>query len=196
MMAGTTGLLVRRITREHRRVLVPLVAALIVNVLAYAFIVYPLSQRVGNIEQREAAAAQELAAARREHAAASGTLTGKDRAAQELERFYTEVLPRDLTAARRLTHVRLAQLARQLGIVYDSARTSEPSRTRDSVLMRYPTIVELAGRYRDIRTYIHLLETAPEFVVIDNVKLAEEDEETGLLQLTLQLSTYFRTAAP
>jgi Tfp pilus assembly protein PilO len=64
------------------------------------------------------------------------------------------------------------------------------------VLTRFQTTVELAGRYSDIRTFIHQLETAPEFVVIDTVELAEEDEESGLLNLTLGLSTYYRTAAP
>ena len=195
-MTGATTLLVRRIAREHRRLLAPLFIALIVNVVVYALFVYPLSQAVGNIEQREATATRELEAARKEYAAADGTLSGKDRAAQELERFYAEVLPRDLSAARRLTHLRLPQLARELGLVYDNARSENPARERESVLTRFSTTVELAGRYRDIRTFIHQLETAPEFVVIDTVQLAEEDEESGLLNLTLGLSTYYRTATP
>ena len=195
-MTGTTNPLVRRIGREHRRLLAPLLIALVVNIVAYAFLVYPLSQAVGSIEQREVAATRELETARKEYAAADGTLTGKDRAAQELERFYTEVLPRDLSSARRLTHLRLPTLARQLGLVYDNARSSEPDRENDSVLTRFRTTAELAGRYGDIRTFIHQLETAPEFVVIDTVQLAEEDEESGFLNLTLELSTYYRTAAP
>ena len=43
-MTGTTRMLVRRIAREHRRIVVPLLIALAVNVVAYAFVVYPLSQ--------------------------------------------------------------------------------------------------------------------------------------------------------
>jgi hypothetical protein len=45
-----------------------------------------------------------------------------------------------------------------------------------------------------VRTFIHELETSPEFVVIDDVSLAEDDDEGGLLQLTLQLSTYYQDA--
>jgi Tfp pilus assembly protein PilO len=194
-VTGTTSLLVRRIAREHRRIIVPLVIALLVNVAAYALVVYPLSQAVGSIEQREAAAVRELDAARQEHAAASGTLTGKDRAARELERFYAEVLPRDFQAARRLTHARLPMLADQLGLEYDSARLDPPASERESSLARVKTTVELAGSYADIRTFVHQLETAPEFVVIDTVRLAEVDEESGMLDLTVQLSTYFRTTA-
>jgi Tfp pilus assembly protein PilO len=182
----------RRVVREHRRVLVPLAIALVANVLAYAFIVYPLARRVATIEQREEAAARELAAAKREHAAASGTLNGKERAAQELQRFYNEVLPRDFSAARRLTQTRLPQLASQLDVVMDR-RTMEPGTVkRDSTLVPLRTQVELAGRYSDVRTFIHQLESAPEFVVIDNITLAEETEDTGLLELKLDLSTYYR----
>ena len=194
MTGGGTALL-RRAAREHRRVLMPLAIALVANVLAYAFGVYPLSQRVANIEQREEAAARELAAARQEHARATGTLTGKDRAAQELERFYAEVLPRDFPAARRLTSVRVPQLATQLNIAVDRRTATPPRQERESTLIPYTTQIELAGRYRDIRTFLYQLESSPEFVVIDNITLAEEDEETGLLELKLDLTTYYRAPA-
>lgn len=195
-MTGTTNILVRRIAREHRRVIVPLLAALAVNVAAYIFIVYPLSQAVGSIEQREAAAVQQLEAAGREHAAASGTLSGKDRAARELERFYAEVLPQNLSAGRDLTHLALPTLARQLDLAYYNQKMQPPSRERDSTLTRLRSSADLAGSYADIRAFIHQLETAPEFVIIDTIQLAEADEESGTLDLTLQLSTYYRTTAP
>lgn len=188
--------LVRRVLREHRRVLVPLAIALVVNVIAYAFIVYPLSQSVANIEQREQAAGQELAAARSEHGQAAGTLGGKDRAAQELDRFYHEVLPQDLPAARRLTFVRLPQLASQFDVAFDRRTIEPPEAQRGSDLIPLRTQVELAGRYDDVRTFIHELEASPEFVVIDNITLSEEAEDTGLLELRLDLSTYYRTPTP
>ena len=184
----------RRVLREHRRLILPLAIALVVNLIAYVLIVRPLSDRVANIEQRETAAAQTLAAARKEHAAATGTLTGKDRAAQELGRFYKDVMPRDLAAARRLTHTRVPQIARQFNVEFYSQTVSTPARNRDSSLVRYASKVELAGRYRDVRAFIHELETAPEFIVIDDVSLSEEDVEGGVLQLTLQLSTYYQAA--
>jgi Tfp pilus assembly protein PilO len=188
--------LMRRVTREYRRVLVPLGIALLANVLAYAFIVYPLSQRVANIEQREEAATRELLAAQKEHAQAAGTLTGKERAAQELQRFYGEVLPRDLPAARRLTSTRLPQLAQQLDLVMDRRNMEPPTEKPDSTLIPLRTQVELAGRYSDVRTFLHQLESSPEFVVIDNIALSAEDEDTGLLELKLDLSTYYRASAP
>jgi hypothetical protein len=45
-----------------------------------------------------------------------------------------------------------------------------------------------------MRAFIHSLETAPEFVVIDNVELAEDTENQNRLTVNLELSTYYRTA--
>jgi Tfp pilus assembly protein PilO len=181
-----------RVFREHRRLVVPLGIALVINVLIYAFLVYPLSQRVANIAERDAAAERTLLAARKEHAAATGMLTGKDRAKEELARFYKNILPQDLAAARRLTHTRVPDIARRYNVVFFSNTTLKPSKGRDSSLSRFTSNVELAGRYRDVRSFIHELETAPEFVVIDDVSLSADDDEGGFLQLTLQLSTYYQ----
>jgi Tfp pilus assembly protein PilO len=183
---------VARIAGENRRVLLMLLVGVGINVLLYAFGVYPLSQRVANVSNRNSSASKALVAAREENGTVTGTLAGKDRAVTELATFYTSVLPQDLPGARRLTHLRIAQLARQHGLVYSRAQ-SEPVPERDSTLTRLKTDVSLAGSYMEIRSFVHALETAPEFVVIDNVQLAEEGEGEGL-ELTLALSTFYRSA--
>ncbi|MEY4009572.1 MAG: hypothetical protein RLZZ93_264, partial [Actinomycetota bacterium] len=50
----------------------PLVLVLVVNAAVYVLLVRPLVERVTNVEQRTATAEQTLAAARGEHAQASG----------------------------------------------------------------------------------------------------------------------------
>ena len=194
-MTGQGTPLVRRVSGEYRRVLVPLAVVFIVNVFAYAFIVSPLARRVANIEQRDQQAELELAAARREHNDANGTLTGKDRAAQELDTFYSKVLPRDLPSARRLWIARVPELARQFGVVFESRTMVVDDRSADSELVRLISEVGLTGRYNDLRAFIHRLETSPEFVVIDTIELEDDNDETGLLQVKLYLSTYYRTAS-
>ena len=184
----------RRVLHEHRRLLVPLAIALAVNVAAYVIVVRPLEDRVANIAERDATAERALAAARKEHQMAVGTSTGKDRARQELTRFYKDVLPANLAAARSLTHTRVPQMGKDFDVEFYSASVSPLARGRDSSLERYTSEVELAGRYGDVRRFLHALETAPEFVVIDDITLSEEDVEGGLLQMTLQLSTYFQAA--
>ena len=50
----------------------------------------------------------------------------------------------------------------------------------------------LTGDYRDVRQFIYSLETAPEFMVLENVALsAPEDQERGLT-VKLDIATYFR----
>jgi Tfp pilus assembly protein PilO len=166
------------------------------NAAAYALVVYQLGERVANIEDRNAAAERSLAEARLTHAQASGTLGGKARATQELAAFYNTVLPSDLPGARRLTHLRLPQMARRANLRFDRA-SSKPEQQRDSSLTRLRVDVELTGSYPAIREIIYQLETDPEFVVIDNIELSERDaDDSGTIQVKLELSTYFRRATP
>jgi type IV pilus assembly protein PilO len=183
--------LVRRVVADRRRAVLPLGVAFAVNILLYAVVVYPLSQRVANVEERERAAEQAHANARREYDAARGALTGKDRASAELGIFYKDVLPADLAGARRLTHLRLAQLAREANLRHRTTRYEE-SEQRDSTLRRFEIEMVLEGSYDDMRTFIYQLETAPEFVVVDDVTLTEGADEAGALVLNVKMSTYFR----
>lgn len=185
--------LTQRVVREHRRIVVPLAIAFGVNVIVYIAAVYPLSQRVANIQQRDRTAEEQLLAARRDHAQATGTLTGKDRAAAELATFYKDVLPQDLAGARRLTQLRLAQLARESNLKFVRA-TFEPVNESKRTLTQLRIEMVLSGTYADVRAFIHQLETAPEFVVVDNIELGQ-GAEGGPLSVTLHLSTYYRETA-
>ena len=181
----------RRILREHRRVLVPLAVLLVVNIVAYFAIVSPLARSVANIEQRDRAAERSLAAAQAELSEVSGMLTGKAKASGELATFYNDVLPQDLSGARRLTYLRLARLARGANLDYERSSYS-PTVETDSTLTRLGIQMVLSGTYANIRTFIYELETAPEFVVIDNIQLSEGGRDSGSLVVSLELSTYYR----
>jgi Tfp pilus assembly protein PilO len=192
-VSDATQSVMQRVVAEHRRVVFALIAGVIINVLVFAFVVYPLQSAVANVEQRTKAAEAALAAAQSEFKNANGTLTGKDRALKELDTFYSSVLAQDLTGARRLTFSRLAQLASQANLDFER-RKYEPVIERGSNLTRLKVTMDLEGSYGDMRDFIYEIESSPEFVVIDDVALA--DGANGVLRLTLQLSTYFRTTGP
>lgn len=181
---------IRRVAAEKRRIVVPLLVALAANVVLYAVAVYPLARRVGSAEQRANAARSARQAAEREHAAARATLEGKDRADGELKKFYAGVLPADQAAARRITYLRIDRLSREAGLEPGHTRFT-PKEVRDSSLTELDTTLDLEGDYRAIRRFLYLLETAPEFTIIENVALSSTEE--GPLRLTLSLVTYFRT---
>ena len=183
----------RRVIQEHRRAVVMISGGLILNLLLYAIVVRPLARSVANIEQSTLAAEQARNAAQAEFGRANGTLTGKDRATKELETFYSKVLAQDLSGARRLTYGRLQRLAQQNRLAYQGSRYA-PLEERGSTLTKLKVQVELTGNYTSMRGFIHAIETAPEFVVIENVSLAESGNENSL-RLALDLSTYFRSGA-
>ena len=50
------------------------------------------------------------------------------------------------------------------------------------------------GEYPDLRDFVYAVETAPEFVVIENVGVGEGARAQGGLTVALRLATYFRAA--
>jgi Tfp pilus assembly protein PilO len=181
----------KRIVIEKRRIVLPILIALIANAVAYALVVYPLASLVAGGEARAAAAAAALKAAERDQTTAAATVAGKARAEQELAKFYTDVLPRDLGAAGRVMYLQLAQLARECSLRY-TRRALETEPVRQSRLATLTMTMTLEGTYQDIRRFIYRIETGAPFVVIDNVALGQGREPNGPLALTLVLSTFYR----
>ena len=182
---------VRRVIAEKRIAALLVALGLIVDAGLYALVVYPEFVRVEDARLRASAAAAGLEAARRRFETARLAADGKARADDELLAFHEEILPRDLAGARALTFARLAALASGHGLLMER-RASATHREEESVLARLQVSMLLSGAYRDIRRFIHALETAPEFLIIEEIVLSQGDEtETGEV-LSLVLSTYYR----
>ena len=128
----------QRIFQEKRRLIYPLVVVLIVNVLIFAAVVYPLSLKVAAADRTAQAASIAAMSARREFDSAKNTVTGKAAADAELKKFYGEVLPPDQSAARRITSLKIAQLAKKTN-VNDERAVSEVTQERDSSLGKLST---------------------------------------------------------
>jgi Tfp pilus assembly protein PilO len=183
----------RRVFAEKRPLIIPVVVAVIVNIALYVVIVYPLSRKVAGGEQEAQASSAALDAARRDYAAARATVAGKGQADEELRKFYNDVLPPDMSGARRITFLRMEQLARQCNLRLER-QTSEPRPERDSQLVKFTYTASLSGEYRNIRRFIHELETAPEFLVLENVELSQGEAEKSGLNVNVQIATYYRAA--
>jgi Tfp pilus assembly protein PilO len=184
---------VKRIFTEKRRLIVPLLFAIAANIALYAFAIYPLERRVASSGARADAAAAARRAAERNHRDAQATVTGMDRADEELKRFYKSILPTDQTGARRITYLRLARMAREAGLRAERG-TIESSAIDDSQLSRLRMTMVLEGQYDEIRRFIHRIETAPEFTVIEDVAVQRGADEAGsTLVLELAVTTYYWT---
>lgn len=183
-----------RIFAEKRSLIWPLALVLIANAVVYALVVYPLSQKVALGEQEATAANFALLTARREHANARATVTGKGQADAELKKFYSDVLPPDLSGARRITYLPLEHLAEESNLRLVRQALSPDERRNEGGLAKLTTTATLTGEYRDIRKFLHQLETRPEFIVLENVDLSQSETEMSRgITVTVQVATYFRT---
>lgn len=186
------GVPLGRALHEHRAWLVPLAIVLIVNLVVLVAVVMPLSRGVAQNEQRELAARQGLVAAEQDLKNAEGLRDSKAQATTDLDVFYREVLPQNVSAARRLLHIRLAQMAKEHDVSYEQGSTSLQV-MKESTLSRLHVSMQLTGAYADVRSFLHALETAKDFVVVDNMVLSQGGEQGRAtnLSLNLQVSTYY-----
>jgi type II secretory pathway pseudopilin PulG len=185
----------RRIYDERRRVILPLVIVLAVNVAVLLLAVLPLSRSVVAARADNVQATVDLANAQRLQSQARDAAGSRTRADQELTRFYSEVLPRDLLTGRRSTIRWIQDAARDAGLEFSASRF-DFDEVRDSRLSRAYSTVTLAGRYGDVRKFLYAVETAQEFLVVEKVGLAQS-EATGSaampLVVTLTVATYYLT---
>ena len=185
----------KRILVEKRPVIVPLILALALNAGVYAFVVYPLGVKSRGAAARAGQATASLGAAETDFSAARALVTGTTRADQELETFYGKVLPSDFSSARQLTAATIPALARKAGVRFVQRRTEiDETTVKQTGLERLAIHVVLEGEYPGIRRFIYELESAPEFVILDEVTLSQSDPSKPLL-LALDMSTYFRPGA-
>ena len=183
--------LLKRILAEKRAVIVPLVLAALVNVAAYALVVYPLGVKSAGAADRAMAASRALEAAERDLAVARALVTAKSRAEQALTTFYLKVLPADLPAARRMTYAHLPALARRTRVKYEERRFEVEQGLKTARLGHLRIKMLLQCEYESFRQFIYALESASPFVIIDGVSLAQSDPAKPLT-LIMELSTYFR----
>jgi Tfp pilus assembly protein PilO len=182
-----------RIARDHRAALLPLGIVLAINVIVVVVVLWPLGRRVAANETRSTTAERALATANNEFTRAEAARSGSARASTDLETFYAKVLPPDVTAARRMTHVRFQQKAREHGVRYQRGAMIEEA-VKESSLNRLSVSISLTGEYEDIRALLYELENSDDFFVIENVALSEGGEAGEPLSVALSVSTYYRGA--
>ena len=113
-----------RVLADHRRWLVPVAIVLAINVIVLVAVVLPLRQTVESGAARAEASAQSLRDAMADLKEAEATRDGQTQASADLDRFYAEALPSSFATARRMTGLKLAQLARSHDVDFRSSAAS------------------------------------------------------------------------
>jgi hypothetical protein len=183
----------QRIMSEKRGLILPLALVAVANVVLYAVVVFPLGRQVMSAETEAYAQHQHLNAARFDLKNAKATVSGKAQADAALLRFYKDILPADAGVARKITYTRLGQLAKQANVKLEHGNNAV-DHEKGSALSKVTTAYTLTGDYRDVRRFIYSLETAPEFIVLENVTLSSAGEQQANrgLAVSLGIATYFR----
>jgi hypothetical protein len=187
----TTRALLTQIFGDYRRLIIALAVVALVNVGLDALVLYPLSLKVASSQRRAATVVDQLRVAQQDSDAVHATLARTKQAESDLAKFYADVLPADVSGARRLTYARLAALADEhnLAIVQRSYTLDDSYKGR---LQRLQIEMTLNGDYVDLRDFVYAVETAPEFVVIENVGVTEGARAQNGLTVALRLATYFK----
>ncbi len=180
-----------RVLHEHRKALLPLAIVLVINLVLLLLIVLPLSRRVEANERRAVTAARSATVAEAEFRRAEALREEKSRATTDLDTFYKDVLPADVESARRTVQSKTIRVADAHRVDYQRG-ASNTDEVPKSSLERFTYALTLSGSYDNIRAFIYDLETAPEFVIIDNIVLAEGTDSNAPLSLSVELSTYYR----
>ncbi len=183
--------MLKRIFAEKRLFIILLAGVLAANLAFYLAVTYPVTARARGATQRAESARLALAAAERDHQVARATESGKSRAEAELKKFYREVLPAGLAAARRMASLDLNRIAEE-SRVQAQRQTMSQEQVKDSDLVRLHVTMDLQGDYDSLRKFVYRVETARDFLVIDNVALSPSTDQKGQLRLALAVSTYYR----
>jgi hypothetical protein len=184
----------RRILAEKRAAIVALLFGVVGNVAAYGLWVYPLAVRSAGASDRAAAATRVVQAAERDFAAARELVTGKARAEQELSTFYDKVLPADMSSALRLTYATLPAIARKTNVKFVGRHMEEEQQKKDARLGVLKVHTQWLCDYESFRRFIYEVESAPSFIIIDEVSIAQNDPGKPLT-VSIVISTYYRAGA-
>ena len=184
--------LMRRIFVEKRLAITIVIVAVVVDIALYALVVLPGSVALTNARQRAELASSDLIAAEQALAMARTTVDGKLEADRELQNFYREILPSDLSDARGITFARLEEAASRNNLLMER-RSSSTDHEEGSRLARLQMTMFLKGDYRDMRSFLSELEAADDFIVIEEISLSQDDAAENTESLTLGLATYYWT---
>jgi Tfp pilus assembly protein PilO len=183
----------RRIYVERRPIALPLVVILLANLAVLALVVLPLRRSVSSYQEGAVDAKAKLADAMLEQRRSQNARASKERADQELKKFYANVLPTSYSNAISLADFWLLRIAGESGVTIKNTQ-HDTEDVRDSQLERVKGRVTLIGEYANIRRFLYDVETAQEFVIIQKVELAQNTQAqggNGSLEVTLDIATYY-----
>lgn len=181
----------RRIFTENRISTTLVVTGLLTTTVFYFGGVYPLERRVDQTRALNAGTSRELDDVQAIYEKVRARLEREELTTADIERFYAEILPKDLPTARDIAYVKLADLAATKNLVMER-RNTQSVLDEFGGLVRLQTDMLLAGQWADIRSFIATLEGGSDFLVIEDIVLSQREDRAAPVALAIEVATYYR----
>lgn len=180
---------------NQKRLLVVGVLVLLLLINAVIFFTYRVRQqeRIDELRARRDATEARLLDAKNARTEKERQLAGYREISDDVNRIYSETwsTPDVRLTALLVEMQRLAAksqlIPRTINYTYSEASAKEDT---ESMTISFG----VSGTYEQARRLISLIENSPQFVIIDQISLAQSDGDK--LQLTLSLKTLFRDTNP
>ena len=105
-------------------------------------------------------------------------------------KFYSDVLPQDFSAARRMLYGFVDQLARDANLATTTSQVAQDT-SKKGTLRKLTRTLNLSGEYTNVRQFIHGLETAPEFLILESVTVTQGAGTDRRLNVIANVATYY-----
>ncbi len=187
-MAERKRSLFDRLLGAWRQVAIVLAAVIAVNVLLHVLVIRRTGAVSGDREMILAAARERLRDARAEANGHARTAAKLACAKSDVAHVFDELLS---SKEERMTAIQrqVRELATERGL--DPARISyNATEVKDTGLVRFTISFPLQGKYSTLEDFVKAVEESPNFLIVDNISM---DENQGAdLRLQVQLATYFQ----
>lgn len=177
------------VRRDARRILGVLLALLLLDCLFFAIFVYPKVKETTALRAEKDSFTSVLSDTK-QHTEALGASLERVRAQEKgLESFYGEILG--------TKQAKMVEIEREISKIATEFRI-DPREVRydteelpEGHVERFLIQLPLQGDYQNLRSFIERVERSQNFLVIDRVVLSGTKEGGVLLQLNVDVATYF-----
>ncbi|MGH9459290.1 MAG: type 4a pilus biogenesis protein PilO [Thermoanaerobaculia bacterium] len=179
------------IWREKKWLLIGLGVAFVVNLVFFVTYRLRFEQRVDGFEATLDRTQAQLAGARQQRVAAERELATYRQVVRTVDQVYDQWWA---TPDERLTPllVEMRELAKRANLQPPSVSYDIGSERRDGETSTFGISFGVRGTYDDIRRFINLVELSDQFVIIEEIGLADSSGVEGTLHLTIRLRTLFK----
>jgi type IV pilus assembly protein PilO len=173
----------------RRRLLVPALVLLALNVGTYFAYTLPRSARERDVAARAVVLRQEVAEER-------ARVEGLRQRARTIEANTTDVAQfyKDMGRKESLLKIQedIIGVGRQLGLTIGNRSYSNETVKGSDSLARFRITMPISGSYRQVANFLQRIETLPHFVTVDSISLREEGAVgSRSTNLSVVLSVYF-----